>query len=132
MRKTKKSDINKEFLEEHSENVTKEDIKKLTKKSRRLQKILSLKAFSDKKQKLKLFIEILRHYQKGKYRHIPWRSVTAITFTLLYIINPLDVVPDVLPIVGYIDDMSVFMALISLAEKDLDEFEDWKATQDLE
>jgi uncharacterized membrane protein YkvA (DUF1232 family) len=36
-----------------------------------------------------------------------------------------------LPVVGYIDDVSVFMALITLAEKDLDQFESWKEKQGL-
>lgn len=124
--------ITEEFIEEKSKDVSEDDIKKLNKKKRRLQKILSLKAFSDQKKKLKLFIEILRNYQKGEYKEIPWRSITAISFTLLYIVNPLDVVPDVLPFVGYVDDLSVFMALLSLAEKDLDEFETWKAEQEID
>lgn len=121
--------INEDYLKEHSKNVSKEDISKLNKKKRRLRKILSLKAFSNQKKKLKLFIEILRQYHKGNYREIPWRSISAISFTLLYIINPLDIVPDVLPIIGYVDDVSVFMALLSLAEKDLDEYKDWKTSQ---
>lgn len=132
MSKPNKTKTNEEYLDKQSKKVSSKDINKLTKKKRRLQKILSLKAFSSKKKKLKLFIEILRQYQKGEYRQIPWRSVSAIAFTLLYIINPLDFVPDVLPIIGYIDDVSVFMTLISLAEKDLNEFEEWKATQGLE
>jgi uncharacterized membrane protein YkvA (DUF1232 family) len=129
---SKKHNINRKFLEDHSENISDKDISKLSKKKRRLQKLLKLKSFSGQRKKLKLFIEIIKQYQKGNYREIPWRSITAISFTLLYIINPLDVVPDVLPIVGYVDDLSVFMALLSLAEKDLIEFEAWKTEQDIE
>lgn len=128
----KKKNISQEYLKAHSKDVSEEDIEKLNKNKRKLKKILSLKAFSDQKKKLKMFIEILRQYQKGNYREIPWRSITAISFTLIYIINPLDVVPDVLPVVGYIDDTTVFMALLSLAEKDLNQFEDWKASQSVD
>lgn len=128
----KTKNINQEYLKEHSKDVSKDDVEKLSKNKKKLKKILSLKAFSGQKKKLKIFIEILRQYHKGNYREIPWRSITAISFTLIYIINPFDVVPDVLPLVGYIDDISVFMALLSLAEKDLDQFEDWKANQGIE
>lgn len=130
--KSQKHNINKEYLEQHSKDISEDDIAKLNKKKKRLKKILSLKAFSNQKKKLKLFIEILRQYQKGNYREVPWRSITAISFTLIYIINPLDVVPDVLPLIGYVDDLSVFMALLSLAEKDLNEFETWKTEQNLD
>jgi len=123
--------IDKEFIEDYSENISEEDIAKLSKKKRRLKKILSLKAFSGQRKKLKLFIEIIRQYHKGNYREIPWRSITAISFTLIYIINPLDIVPDVLPIIGYVDDLSVFMALLSLADKDLSQYENWKVEQGL-
>lgn len=128
----KTKNTNQEYLKEHSKDVSNDDVEKLSKNKRKLKKILSLKAFSGQKKKLKIFIEILRQYQRGNYREIPWRSITAISFTLIYIINPFDVVPDVLPVVGYIDDISVFMALLSLAEKDLDQFEDWKANQGIE
>lgn len=129
---SRKNKISKQYIDEQSKDVSQEDVAKLNKKKKRLRKILSLKAFSNQKKKLKLFIEILRNYQKGHYREIPWRSISAITFTLLYIINPLDIVPDVLPFIGYIDDVSVFMALLSLAEKDLNQYEDWKSSQESE
>ena len=127
-----KHKINKKFIEDHSDTISEKDIAKLSKKKRRLKKILSLKAFSGQREKLKLFIEIIRQYHKGNYREIPWRSIAAISFTLIYIINPLDLVPDVLPLIGYVDDLSVFMALLSLADKDLSQFENWKVEQDLD
>jgi len=121
--------IDKAFVAENAKNICKDDLKKLSRKRKRLQKILNLKVFAKQKQKFKLLLEIIKQYKKGNYNKIPWRSVASITFTLLYIINPLDIIPDVLPIVGYVDDVSVFMALMRLVDEDVKDFESWRADQ---
>jgi uncharacterized membrane protein YkvA (DUF1232 family) len=123
--------IDKAFLKEKSKLVEPKDVDKLYKKRNRLKRILNLKVFSKQKDKLKLLLELTGQYKNGKYRNIPWRSMAAITFTLLYIINPLDIIPDVLPVIGYVDDMSVFMALYNLIDKDIEDYKDWKSLQDI-
>jgi uncharacterized membrane protein YkvA (DUF1232 family) len=45
------------------------------------------------------------------------------------VINPFDIVPDVLPVIGFVDDISVFMALMRLIDEDINDFESWKSTQ---
>ncbi len=127
--KKHKPHIDKEFVSKNAEDIDKDDLNKVNRKRKRLQKILNLKVFAQQKKKFKLLLEILQQYKKGTYRKIPWRSVASITFTLLYVINPLDIVPDVLPIVGYVDDVSVFMALMRLVDEDIKDFESWKSSQ---
>lgn len=127
--KTKHKNVNKDFIEKESQKINTDDTKKLFRKQKRLKKILNLKAFSTQKEKFKLLLEILKQYHKGDYKDIPWRSIAAITFTLLYIINPADMVPDVLPVIGYVDDISVFMGLFKLIEKDIDDYETWKVEE---
>jgi uncharacterized membrane protein YkvA (DUF1232 family) len=126
MKTDKNTHIDKKYILDQSKNINKDDIDKVERKKKRLNKILKLRVFSKQKQKLKLLIELLKQYRSGNYRIIPWRSVAAITFTLLYILNPLDIIPDVLPVLGYIDDMSVFMALYNLIDKDIEAFKEWK------
>lgn len=127
--KSKHKKVNNDFIEKESQKINTDDTKKVFRKQKRLKKIVNLKAFSNQKEKFKLLIEILKQYQKGDYKDIPWRSIAAITFTLLYIINPADMVPDVLPVIGYIDDLSVFMGLFKLIEKDIDDYKSWKVKE---
>ena len=130
MKKSKHtSKINEEFVADNAKNIDKADLNKIRKKRKCLQKILNLKVFVDQKEKLKLLLEILKQYKSGNYKTIPWRSVTSITFTLLYIINPFDIIPDILPVVGYVDDISVFMALMRLIDEDVKDFKQWKGRQ---
>ena len=129
MSDAKKPHINKKYILDQSKSINKSDLDKVDRKKKRLNKILKLKVFSKQKQKLKLLLELLKKYRSGEYRIIPWRSVAAITFTLLYIVNPLDIIPDVLPVLGYIDDMSVFMALYGLIDKDIEAYKEWKISE---
>jgi uncharacterized membrane protein YkvA (DUF1232 family) len=121
--------IDKDYVENKAKDINENDIKKLEKKKSKLRKILNLAAFSNQKEKAKLLLELVLEYKKGHYKAIPWRTIAAITFTLLYIINPLDIVPDILPFIGFIDDISVFLALSKLVEKDLELYTEWKSTR---
>ena len=45
----------------------------------------------------------------GKRKDIPWSIVFWIVASLLYFISPLDLIPDVVPVVGYGDDAAIFL-----------------------
>lgn len=51
----------------------------------------------------------------------PWTAKLAIVMALIYVISPLDLVPDFFPIVGWIDDGLVFFLLMQLAMRLLPE-----------
>jgi uncharacterized membrane protein YkvA (DUF1232 family) len=121
--------IDKDYIKNQSKGIDKEDINQLNKKKNKLRKLLSLSVFAKHKDKAKLLLEIVQNYKNGSYSTIPWRSIAAITFTLLYIINPFDIVPDVLPFIGFVDDLSVFMALSNLVERDVEDYKEWKLSQ---
>ncbi len=50
-------------------------------------------------------------------------------FALLYFITPIDVVPDIMPIVGFLDDAGIIAAAVALYSSDLDPYKkmaaDW-------
>lgn len=61
---------------------------------------------------------------------MPKWTLSAAAFTLLNVLNPFDVVPDVLPLRGLLDDVAVVSACLSLVEQDLQEYQDWKRAQE--
>lgn len=62
---------------------------------------------------------------KGRYP-LPLRSIGAAAFTLLYFVNPFDVVPDLVPLVGYIDDAFVMSLCLKFLRADLDDYTRWR------
>lgn len=77
-----------------------------------------------------LLIGMIRDYWAGRYRQVPVGVIGAVVFTLLYVFNPLDLIPDVLPIVGQIDDAALVAACLMLVEHDLRAYGAWKAGRD--
>jgi uncharacterized membrane protein YkvA (DUF1232 family) len=121
------SKVGEELIKEGSPRIKDKDIEKVVEKSDEIQKKFRsrgpLQRFIED---ARLLIAVIKDYWTGKYRQMPWGTVAAIAFTLIYVFNPLDLVPDVLPIVGEIDDAAVFTACLFLVERDLLKYKDWK------
>jgi len=62
-----------------------------------------------------------------RYRRLPRRSLIAAVAALLYFLDPLDAIPDFIPLVGFLDDAAVLAWVVSRVRKDLDEFLAWEA-----
>ena len=48
---------------------------------------------------------------------------------LLYVLNPIDIIPDFIPFIGRIDDALVLKFCLKLIEKDLSKYKKWKNEQ---
>ncbi len=119
--------IGEELVKEGSQRVTDKDIEKVVHKSEEIKRKFSLggplQRFIEDGQ---LLISIVKDYWSGAYRQVPYGIIAAIVFTLIYVFNPLDLVPDVLPIIGQVDDAAVVAACLILVEQDLRTYRQWK------
>jgi uncharacterized membrane protein YkvA (DUF1232 family) len=122
--------VDEEFVKEGAEKMTEKDVEKVVDKSEEIKKKFTaygpLKRFMED---AKLLIALVKDYWRRNYRQVPFGVIGAIAFTLIYILNPFDLVPDVLPIIGQIDDASVFTACLMLIERDLLKYKKWKEEQ---
>lgn len=120
----KVADKTGKWFEEKKNTVTKEDVAKAVDKAEGgINKLLnSGKDYVVKLGKqAKLLWEMLRASVKQEF-DIPWATVAAITTTLLYLISPIDVMPDFIPALGFVDDALVIALCISLIRVDLKRF----------
>ncbi|TOM80426.1 YkvA family protein, partial [Vibrio parahaemolyticus] len=76
---------------------------------------------------IKLMVNLITDYVKGDYTEVPWRVIAAITGAIVYFASPIDVIPDFIPVVGYLDDALVIKLALDLASEDLIEYKRWKA-----
>ncbi len=77
-------------------------------------------------------ISMIQAYIKGTYREIPVGSIIAVVSALIYLVSPIDLIPDVFPVVGHLDDAAVIMACLKLIQKDLDAYITFRDNQTLE
>lgn len=72
-------------------------------------------------------VQLADAYVHKEYTAIPWTSVVAIVAALIYLLSPIDLVPDFIPVVGYLDDVAVVMFVLKLGVgHDLEDFQKWK------
>lgn len=74
----------------------------------------------------KLMVGMVKDFKNGHYNTVPKFTIAAIVFSLLYIFNPLDIIPDFIPGIGYIDDLAVFTFSLKFIQTDLHDYLDWK------
>lgn len=76
---------------------------------------------------LKLLINLFKDWYNGVYREIPWYSIAAIILGFLYLISPVDLVPDMVPVLGQIDDVVIIRWILThIAKQDLNKYRQFK------
>jgi uncharacterized membrane protein YkvA (DUF1232 family) len=61
----------------------------------------------------------------GKYP-LPKKTAIVMVFAFLYLVSPIDIVLDILPIIGFADDIAVLFFAASLIKEDVDNYRLWK------
>lgn len=79
---------------------------------------------------IRLMFSMLRDYWQGNYREVPWKSVAAIAGALVYVMNPMDVIPDLIMGFGFIDDAGVVALCLKMVESDLLRYAAWKQNKE--
>jgi uncharacterized membrane protein YkvA (DUF1232 family) len=73
---------------------------------------------------------MLRDSFKRKYRKTPWGTLTGGVFSILYLLNPLDLIPEALPLIGIVDDTLVFGVFLALLSRDVKKYLLWKSSHE--
>ncbi len=73
-----------------------------------------------------LLVSLVKSYIGGEYKEIPYNSIVAVIATLLYVISPFDIIPDVIPVVGFSDDAAAVAFCIKMIHDDLEKYKTWR------
>jgi uncharacterized membrane protein YkvA (DUF1232 family) len=126
--KEKLKKINADFVRAGAAKIKEKDIKTVIDKAETLKEKIKRAAplrrfFAD----FKLLLSLIFDYWKGNYRDVPWWAISTVVFTFLYIVNPIDIIPDFIPVVGHLDDMAVLAICLYLTENELFHYKEWKS-----
>lgn len=119
--------INLSFLNEKVKNIKFDDLKKTLNQSDKIIELFKNNSelyqyFED----VKILIQLVRDFWDRKYTEIPYWSITAIVFALLYVMNPVDLIPDFIPLAGFVDDAAVIGLVLKVIREDLVKYKNWK------
>lgn len=73
-----------------------------------------------------VLVSMVRSYIKGKYKAIPVKSIISIISALIYLISPIDIIPDFIPGVGYVDDAAVIAFVVKCVLSDIEDYRRWR------
>jgi len=74
---------------------------------------------------VRVLYSLFKDAVNGKYK-LPPASVAMIGGGLLYFILPTDLIPDFIPVVGYLDDLAVLTTIMNTLNKEIGEYRIWK------
>lgn len=118
------------FIKHGASRVTDDDFKKVTEQADDIkQKFAAGGPLSRFYLDGKLLLAMVGDYYRGTYRLVPYWAIAAVVFALLYVLNPFDIVPDVVPLLGFVDDAAVMGVCLSMIEQQLYDYKGWKESR---
>ena len=83
------------------------------------------------REKFLVLGRLVRAYVTGEYREIPWKTMLILVAALLYFVNPLDLIPDVIPVTGLTDDFAVLVWVYNAMRLEIDKFLAWEKAREV-
>ncbi len=124
--------LRKEVLEEinsESKEINEKDLNVIVSEQRRINdkaSNLDISKFKKLIRQVRLAFDLIKDFRERRYTEIPWRSIALIAASILYFLNPFDLVPDILPVLGITDDAILFVSVFKSIQVDLEKYCDWK------
>ena len=108
-----------------------EDAEKVMENMGKIEKIMQNKTLRKFLDDVKLYFQMLGDVFTGKYKKVPEGTVAAIIGTLLYVLSPVDLLPDFLP-GGFVDDAGIIGLCLTFTKYDVEQYKKFKENNDEE
>lgn len=121
-----KKKIDEEYVNSEVSKIEDGDLEMVMKNKEKIDKKMTGNGLKKYAEMGKVMFGMLNDYKKGDFKEVPWFTIAAVVFAMLYIFNPLDIVPDFIPGLGYVDDFAIFTIVLRFIETDMHSYLDWK------
>lgn len=88
------------------------------------------KKFSEVQSEAELLVNMVKDTIRGRYKGLGKKNVIMIVAGLLYLVNPMDIVPDFIFGIGFADDLGVLVYVISRLSEEIARYRQWKKPQE--
>ena len=75
---------------------------------------------------LPLMIAMIKGYITKQYSEVSPKVIATMVAAILYLVKRKDIIPDNIPVVGYVDDLAVFAAAFMINEPELQAYTQWR------
>ena len=75
--------------------------------------------------------DLISDYNKGIYKNIPLATIVTILAAILYMVCPVDLLPDALPLIGVLDDAAILYGVSMAAKNDIEAYNKWKIANNI-
>ena len=89
-------------------------------------KLIRIGLWSRLIEDFKLLFFLTKDYWKGIYRDVSIWSILVFLLAIVYILCPVDIISDFIPIIGQMDDAAILLLCLYFLEKDLYKYKEWK------
>lgn len=80
---------------------------------------------------LQAALRLLLAWVQRSYRKVSGASILVLVAALIYFVTPVDVIPDTLGAIGFVDDIAVIETAVETVRTELDRFREWEDTKAL-
>lgn len=77
---------------------------------------------------IQVFVRMIKAHFKGQHE-LEFSTLGLIVLAMVYFISPIDLIPDFLGVFGFVDDLSVVLAVYAKLKVEIDKFLEWERTQ---
>ena len=67
-----------------------------------------------------LLVSVVQVFGSGKYRILSWKRLTLAVAALVYLITIPDLIPDLLPVIGLLDDIGLVTWVAGMLKREVD------------
>lgn len=78
---------------------------------------------------IKELVQLVNDWKDKKYTDVSKTTIVTVVICFLYLVSPIDLISDVIPIVGFLDDALVIKITLGQIESDLKRYRNWKETK---
>jgi uncharacterized membrane protein YkvA (DUF1232 family) len=86
-------------------------------------------SFASAAEKFAVLGRLIKAYALGNYRDVELKTILYIIAALIYFINPIDLIPDMLPMTGFTDDFGVLLWVYNAVGSEINKFLTWEKSQ---